>query len=365
MNPLEARLDYPLHDRLPAPAHGLEVAPGIRWLRMPLPFALDHVNLWLLRDEFQGRDGWTVIDTGIASDTIRATWERIIAEQLEGLPIVRVLCTHTHPDHVGLAAMLTERFGAPLWMTQGEYAAGRILSATLPGANGESAAAHFRRHGMAPAFVELVRQRNDGYFASLVPAMPLSFTRLIGGHEVVIGQRRWRVVIGLGHSPEHAALWCAADRILVSGDMVLPRISTNVSVHDIEPEGNPLQWFLDSLRAYEDCDPDTLVLPSHGRPFRRLHERLAQLRDHHAARLSELLDAARERPLDAAAAVKVIFHRQFDTHQMTFAMGEALAHLHALWYAGQLVREIEPGDRIRFVAVPGARLPPGLAGAAG
>jgi glyoxylase-like metal-dependent hydrolase (beta-lactamase superfamily II) len=361
VNPHESRLDYPLQDRQPAPAQTIEVAPGIRWLRMPLPFALDHVNLWLLRDCFEGRDGWTVVDTGIASDPVRAIWERVIAEQLDGLPIVRVLCTHTHPDHVGLAAMLTERFGAPLWMTQGEYAAGRILSATLAGANGDSAAEHFHRHGMDPSFVETIRKRNDGYFASLVPAMPLSFTRLIGGHEVTIGARRWRVLIGLGHSPEHAALWCAADHILISGDMVLPRISTNVSVYDIEPVSNPLQWFLDSLRAFEPCDPETLVLPSHGRPFRRLHERLRQLRDHHAARLAELLDAARERPLDAAAAVKVIFHREFDTHQLTFAMGESLAHLHALWYAGQLIRTVEPGDRIRFEAVAGARLPVGQA----
>jgi glyoxylase-like metal-dependent hydrolase (beta-lactamase superfamily II) len=360
LNPLEARLDYPLGGRLPGPAATIEVAPGIRWLRMPLPFALDHINLWLLRDSFEGRDGWTVIDTGIASGEIRGLWDRVIADRLDRLPIVRVLCTHTHPDHVGLAAMLTDRFEAPLWMTLGEYAMGRILSSTMAGANGDSAAAHFTRHGMDAAFVAAVRQRNQGYFASLVPAMPLSFTRLIGGRDVRIGGRRWQVVIGRGHSPEHAALYCAEDGILVSGDMVLPRISTNVSVYDIEPTSNPLQWFLDSLRAFEPCGPDTLVLPSHGRPFRKLHERLRQLREHHAARLADLLEAARERPLTAGEAVKVIFHRDFDTHQMTFALGESLAHLHALWYGGQLEREIDAAGVVRFGAAPGARpQPPG------
>jgi glyoxylase-like metal-dependent hydrolase (beta-lactamase superfamily II) len=274
LNPLEAQLDYPLGDELPAAAIRIEVAPGIFWIRMPLPFALNHINLWLLRDRFDGRDGWTVIDCGISDDVIRGLWERVIAEQLDGLPIVRVLCTHTHPDHVGLAAMLTERFSAPLWMTQGEYTTGRILSATIPGANGESAATHFRTHGMGAAFVEAVRQRNQGYFATLVPAMPLSYTRMRGQDAVRIGGRTWRVIIGFGHSPEHAALHCVEDELLISGDMVLPRISTNVSVYDMEPLSNPLQWFLDSLESFKPCSPDTLVLPSHGRPFRKLHVRL-------------------------------------------------------------------------------------------
>jgi glyoxylase-like metal-dependent hydrolase (beta-lactamase superfamily II) len=353
LNPLEAQLLYPLDEKLPAPATRLEVAPGLFWIRMPLPFALDHVNLWLLRDHFDGRDGWTLIDCGIADATIRGLWERLIAEQLQGLPIVRVLCTHTHPDHVGLAAMLTERFGAPLWMTVGEYAFGRVLCATLPGANGESAAAHFRRHGMEPAFVEGVRNRNRGYFSQLVPAMPLEFTRIIEGQTIRIGERRWQVVVGLGHSPEHAALYCAEDRLLISGDMVLPRISTNVSVFDIEPLSNPVQWFLDSLKKYQPCDPDTLVLPSHGRPFSRLHVRLRQLDDHHQERLSMLLSACRERSLSAAQAVPLMFNRSFDMHQMTFALGEALAHLHALWYDGQLQRSVGPDGAVRF-SVPRA-----------
>jgi glyoxylase-like metal-dependent hydrolase (beta-lactamase superfamily II) len=352
LNPLESQLDYPMGERLPAPAACIEVAPGIFWIRMPLPFALDHVNIWLLRDTFDGRDGWTVIDCGIADKVIRGLWERVIAEQLDALPVVRVICTHTHPDHVGLASMLTERFSAPLWMTLGEYAFGRVLSATMPGANGDSAAAHVRRHGMDADFVDTVRNRNQGYFASLVPAMPLAFTRIIGGQVIRIGGRDWRVIIGLGHSPEHASFYCARDRLLISGDMVLPRISTNVSVWDIEPLSNPVQWFLDSLKQYDACAEDTLVLPSHGRPFRKLHVRLRQLDDHHQERLAMLLSACRERSLSAAQAVPLLFNRAFDTHQMTFALGEALAHLHALWYAGKARRLVGDDDIVRFEAAP-------------
>jgi glyoxylase-like metal-dependent hydrolase (beta-lactamase superfamily II) len=235
-------------------------------------------------------------------------------------------------------------------MTAAEYAFGRILCATMPGANGDSAAAHYQRHGMEPAFVEEVRSRNRNYFASLVPAMPLAFTRLIEGQGVLIGERTWRVVIGLGHSPEHASLYCADDALLISGDMVLPRISTNVSVFDIEPLSNPVQWFLDSLRKYQGCAEETLVLPSHGRPFRRLHVRLRQLDEHHQERLSLLRSACREKPLTAAQAVPLMFHRDFDTHQMTFALGEALAHLHALWYAGEARRVVGDDGIVRFAA---------------
>ncbi len=348
MNPLEAQLQYPFNDEIPAPAARIQVAPGIFWVRMPLPFALDHVNLWLLRDHFDGRDGWTVIDCGISDKVIRGLWEQLISEQLEGMPIVRVLCTHTHPDHVGLASMLTERFSAPLWMTMGEYAFGRILCAAMPGANGASAAAHYQRHGLDAAFVETVRSRNQNYFASLVPAMPLEFTRLIDGQGVRIGSRTWRVIIGLGHSPEHAALYCEEDRLLISGDMVLPRVLTNVSVWDIEPLSNPVQWFLDSLKKYQPCHQDTLVLPSHGRPFHKLHVRLRQLEEHHQERLAMLLSACRERPVNAAQAVPLMFNRTFDTHQMTFAVGEALAHLHALWYAGEVDRDSGEDGILRF-----------------
>ena len=195
--------------------------------------------------------------------------------------------------------MLTDRFSAPLWMTLGEYAFGRVLSATMPGANGESAAAHFRRHGMehpsSRRCATATRVISRAWCRRCRSPSPASS----GVRAIRIGGRTWRVIIGLGHSPEHASLYCAEDRLLISGDMVLPRISTNVSVFDIEPFSNPLQWFLDSLRKFEACDEDTLVLPSHGRPFRKLHVRLRQLDDHHQERLSTLLSACARSPRSA------------------------------------------------------------------
>jgi glyoxylase-like metal-dependent hydrolase (beta-lactamase superfamily II) len=350
MNPLESQLDYPFGDTLPAQAATFEVAPGIRWVRMPLPFALDHVNLWLLRDVYQG-EGWTLVDCGIATDQIRGLWEQIFAQGLDGLPIRRILCTHTHPDHVGLAYWIQQRFGAPLWMTMGEYAMGRVFSAVLPGADGNADAKHFHRHGMPEGpELEAIRARGRRYFSSLVPAMPLSFRRIREGELVRIGARDWRVVVGIGHSPEHASLYCEADQLLLSGDMVLPRISTNVSVFETEPESNPVDWFVASLRKFVPCAEDTLVLPAHGRPFRHLHTRIAQLIDHHDERLETLMTACRARALSAYEATPILFHRKLDTHQSTFAIGESLAHLHSLWYAGKVRRETGADGVIRFAA---------------
>jgi glyoxylase-like metal-dependent hydrolase (beta-lactamase superfamily II) len=350
MNPLEKELDYPLGDLVPGPAARIEVAPGVWWLRMPLPFALNHINLWLLRDSFDG-EGWTVVDTGAATGDTHGLWQRLIADGLDGLPIRRVLCTHMHPDHLGMARTLTDRFDAPLWMTMGEYALARVLSAKLPGGDGESAAAHFKRNGAPEGpILEACRERGRGSFAALVPSMPTSFRRIRDHERIRIGERDWRVIVGAGHSPEHAALYCETDGLLISGDMVLPRISTNVSVFEIEPDSNPVEWYLESLGRFDDCRPDALVLPSHGLPFRNLHARLRQQRAHHRERLLEVMQACAQAPCSAADILPVMFKRELDPHQSTFALGEALGHLHALWYAGRLRRM--PGDDgvIRFAA---------------
>lgn len=354
MNPHELALQYPLGDTLPAPTRLVALADGVHWVRMPLPFQLDHVHLYLLRDCHEGRDGWTLVDCGIASQPTRDLWERIFAESLEGLPIVRIVCTHMHPDHVGLADWISARFDVRVWMSAGEYAMARVYSATLRGADGDAAANHFRRHGITdPDQLEAIRARGAHYFAKLVPSVPTSFRRLREDEPVVIGARRWRMITGTGHSPEHASLYSddgPDGALLLSGDMVLPRISTNVSVFEAEPESNPVTWYLNSLRRFDVCAPDTLVLPSHGRPFRGLSERLRQLHAHHAERLDEVRVACSEAPRTAAEIVPIMFRREFDTHQLSFAMGEALAHLHALWYAGELRRETGADGVIRFRA---------------
>lgn len=347
MNPLESQLVYPFADELPPPGGVRALAPGLAWLRMPLPFALDHINLWLLTDEREGRSGYTVIDCGVATDATRANWEQVLAGPMAGAPVLRVLATHCHPDHVGLSGWLCTRFDAPFWLTAGEFGFARMMAAALPGVDGPSAIPHFERHGLnEPAMLEQMRSRRN-YYPSLVPSVPDAYTRLQDNDLVSIGNASWRVITGFGHSPEHASLYCEERNVLISGDMVLPRISTNVSVFAVEPEGNPLQQYLDSLDKFAGLPQDVLVLPSHGKPFRGLHTRIAQLREHHVARLAEVQEACRV-PCSAMDIVPIMFRRQLDAHQLSFALGEALAHLHKLWNDGMLKRVTGVDGIIRF-----------------
>lgn len=349
MNLLERELQYPFGDTLPAPGETFEVAPGVRWLRMALPFALDHINLWLLRDTLDGVEGWTVVDCCIAHDASRAQWERIFATQLEGLPILRVIVTHMHPDHIGLADWLCRRWNAPLWISATDYHVARVLTSagdTLAG--GDAAADFFASHGLVdPESVAKIRARSN-YYANMVPAVPASFVRLLDGATVSIGGRAWRCISGYGHAPEHIALYCEELGALLGGDMMLPRISTNVSVHAGEPEANPLRLFLDSIERFKTLPAGTLGLPSHGKPFTGIHRRVEQLQEHHRDRLAELLEACTQKPHNAAEGLPILFKRQLDLHQMTFAMGETVAHLHLLWFEGLLQRRKGEDGVYRF-----------------
>jgi glyoxylase-like metal-dependent hydrolase (beta-lactamase superfamily II) len=349
-NPRESELHYPLGDTLPQPGEALDLAPGVRWVRMGLPFALDHINLWLLRDCIDGREGWTIVDCGITSDETRANWERVFAERLDGLPVLRVMATHFHPDHLGLAAWLTERWNCRLWISATDFNLARLASSSTVGMGGASAAAFFGSHGLTdPESLQKIRDRAD-YYPKMVPAVPAAFRRLMDGMVLDIGGRRWRCIAGYGHAPEHISLFCEDAPLLISGDMVLPRISTNVSVVDVEPEADPLTLYLQSLQRYLALPADTLVLPSHGKPFTGLHARIDQLREHHDERLAEVMAACRAAPTHAAGLLAVLFKRKLDLHQTTFAMGEAIAHLNALWLGGQLRRECGADGVWRFSA---------------
>ncbi|MDQ8030416.1 MAG: MBL fold metallo-hydrolase [Bordetella sp.] len=354
MNPNESKLAYPWGDTQPEPGRALEVAPGVKWLRMPLPFALDHINLWLIRDERDGRAGWTVVDCGISRDEVKARWEDVFEHELEGLPVLRVLVTHMHPDHVGLADWLCERWNAELWMSMTDYMVAVLWSSRRgdagAGPGGQAAVEHFARHGLLdPEAQEQIRQRAN-YYPGLVPSMPRRYTRVLDGDVLRIGALGWRAIVGYGHAPEHMSFQCDALGVLISGDMVLPRISTNVSVFDYEPDANPLPLYLRSLDHYEGIAEDTLVLPSHGRPFRGLHERIAQQHAHHAERLAEVLQACAT-PQSTTDIVPVMFRRKLDLHQLTFAMGEALAHLHALYFEGKLSRHTDADGIVRFTRI--------------
>lgn len=355
----ELALEYPLGSALPEPGRALALPGGLRWLRMGLPFALDHINLWLLPDEIDGRRGWTVVDCGIDDAATRAHWASVFETALDGLPVLRVLVTHMHPDHIGLAHWLCERFSTPeaecrLWISATDWHVARLASQASLGQGqnqgGSDAAAFFASHGLVDAgSLEKVRARR-GYYGSLVPAVPLRHARLHEGLVLRIDGRDWRCIAGYGHAPEHIALFRADDGLLISGDMVLPRISTNVSVYESEPEADPLPMFLDSIERLRTLPATTLVLPSHGRPFRGLHTRIGQLQRHHEERLAEVLQACTQAPVSAAEMLPVLFKRPLDLHQTTFAMGEAVAHLHALWRRGRLMRRRGADGVWRFVA---------------
>ena len=261
--------------------------------------------------------------------------------------MLRVLVTHAHPDHVGNADWLCKRWEAPLWMSTGEYFFIRMLSAALPGVDGSANLPHFEKHGMIdPEMVEKIGQRKS-YFPTYVPSVPHAYHRLSDQQELRIGANTWRVITGFGHSPEHVALYSMDLNVLIAGDMVLPRISTNVSVFAIEPESNPVQEYLDSLTKYRHLPTSTLVLPSHGKPFRGLQTRIDQLNQHHHDRLAEVITACAT-PQTACDITTIMFRRQLDAHQMTFALGEALAHLNKLWFDGVLTRRLGADGVYRF-----------------
>lgn len=333
-------LHYP-HSHPPAAAVRQEVAPGIFWLRMPLPFQLDHINLWLLRDD----DGWAIVDTGFASDDVRGIWESVLAD-LDG-PVTKLVVTHFHPDHLGLATWLMARIGAPLYMTSGEFLTAHAVWNEVGGHGARFMTEQFRQHGLGGELLAKFATRGSGY-RQAVPALPDHYHRLLDRAGLEIGGHNWQVRVGYGHSPEHAALYCQELGVLISGDMLLPKISTNISVFAATPDANALSWYLDSLtQMAREIPSRTLVLPSHGLPFSGVQARVGALRAHHEERLRALEEAC-EAPQSAAGLLSTLFPRALDTHQTMFAMGEAIAHLNHLEQAGRMARIIGTDGVIRF-----------------
>jgi glyoxylase-like metal-dependent hydrolase (beta-lactamase superfamily II) len=335
-------LRYP-HAQPPAAGERIEVAPGVYWLRMPLPFQLDHINLWLLRDG----DGWTIVDTGFPDDAVRATWRQVIAG-LDG-PVRRLIVTHFHPDHLGLATWLQEETGAELSMTTGEFLTAHAVWHEVGGHGARFIVEQFRRHGLDDERLARFAQRGSGY-RKAVPALPEHYHRLMAGDVTAIDGKGWRVLIGHGHAPEHMALYCAELGVLISGDMLLPKISTNISVFAATPDADALRWYLDSLdEMVREIPDETLVLPSHGLPFFGVASRVQALHDHHAERLRALENSCQDAPQSAAGLLDVLFQRALDTHQTMFAMGEAIAHLNYLEQAGRLSRSCDADGVIRYL----------------
>ncbi len=333
-------LDYPF-DTLPPGGETREVAPGVHWIRMPLPFALDHINLWLIEDG----EGVVIVDTGYGLEATQDAWNTILTRL--GRPVTRIIVTHCHPDHLGLAQWLAEKTGAPITMTLGEFLGGHALWHPLPGYNATDMVAQFRQHGLDEARCDALARRGNAYKRG-VPSLPSSYDRVIDGDVLEIGGHDWKVIVGYGHSPEHMSLHCESAGILISGDMLLPRISTNVSVFAATPDDDPLGRFLESIRGFKQLPAATLVLPSHGSPFRNIGVRVDQLVEHHADRCAELL-AACAVPHCAGELLATLFPRELDTHQVMFAMGEAIAHLNHLARKNEVCRSVGSDGIVRFI----------------
>jgi len=325
-------LIYPFAQK-PAPGETVEVAPGILWLRMPLPFQLNHINLWLLEDG----DGWAVVDTGVNTNACKELWEKVFETALNGLPVTRVIVTHLHPDHVGLAGWIAERFGAPLLMSRTDYLMCRMLVMDTGKEAPWEGVSFYKAVGFPDDAIEHYKKRFGG-FGMGVHRLPQSYVRLQADDVLTIGGRDWRVVIGSGHAPEHVCLWCERDNIMISGDQILPRISSNVSVFPTEPEGNPLQDWLDSCARLRDLvDPNVLILPAHNEPFRNARKRLQDLIDDHEAGLARLVDMLGE-PRRAVDVFPALFRARITSGNYLMATGESLAHLNCLIARGDAVR---------------------------
>lgn len=320
----------------------IEVAPGVHWLSTPLPFRLRAINLYLLEDG----DGWTIVDCGYSRDDVRAQWEQVWATTLGGRPIKRLLVTHFHPDHLGNSAWICERWNLRPWLTQAEWLTANLVIDHRNAGDIDRRIAFHAEHGLDAAREEVFRTGNVHYSRGV--RLPPTYNRLFDGDELEIGGRRWSLIVGRGHSPEHASFYCDDLGVLIAGDQLLPEITTNVSVWPDEPDADPLALFLQSLdRFLPRLRPDTLVLPAHRRPFIGAHARIAELKAHHAERLDQVLAAAANGPLSAGSLLDVLFPADLDGHQIGFAMGEALAHLNYLVNTGDL-RRYRADGRIRF-----------------
>ncbi|MBV1774137.1 MBL fold metallo-hydrolase [Burkholderiaceae bacterium DAT-1] len=325
---------YPFHDQQPAAGTRMQVAPGVHWVRMPLPIALNHINLWLIEDG----EHFASVDSGMATPQTREAWEAIFAS---GVRLSKTIATHYHPDHLGLLNWLSERFAVPVYMSLGEFVSAHALFNDVAGFDTPAYAEHFVSHGLPAESDTLMRSRGSAYLRG-IDGLPLHYRRLSEGSLLEIGGHSWRCIAGFGHSPEHMALYNGDAGVLISGDMLLPKISTNVACGPSEAEGDPLAAFLASIERFLELPNDTLVLPSHGKPFVGIHGRVKALLAHHEERLHALAEAC-DHPRHAYSLIPVLFGRELDHYQTFFAMSEGIAHLNHLWHQGVLQREAIEG----------------------
>lgn len=335
-----AGLTYPWGDFAPGPGKAHPIANGVSWVRIPMPGSLGHINSWLLDDG----DGVAVVDSGMLLKECSDAWKALFDGDLKDRTVTRVFGTHMHPDHIGLAGWLCKRFGSEVWMTRGEWLTARMLAADVRDEFPVEALALQRGAGWDDDVLKQQAAKGWSRFSRMLFPMPLSYRRIKDGDQIEFGAHRWRVVVGSGHSPEHACLWNEAEGVLISGDQVLPRISSNVSVNISEPLADPLGEWLASISKLLDILPDDLlVCPAHGEPFKGLHTRLIALRDEHHRRLDDVHEAMGRRPLRAIDCFPLLFNRTIGENNRELATGEAIAHLNRLMAEGRAVREMRDG----------------------
>lgn len=341
---LAEALRYPW-ETPPAPGEVIELAPDLLWVRLKLPFQLNHVNIYLLADG----DGWTMIDSGFGNEETIAAWTKLFEGPLAHVRITRLIVTHSHPDHVGLAGWVVERFGCPLYMSQVEYLQSVYHQNRGTEERKMAQRLFFRRHGMDEALTEQLLGRGQDYLKR-VSVLPASYRRISHGDEIAIGNRRFKVLTGGGHALDQVMLYCATDKLFFSADQVLSKISPNISVWAVEPDQNSLGEYLASLASLTTTLPyDLLVLPGHGVPFYGLKTRIKQLADHHEERCGLIATACHEQPKTSAELVPVVFNkRPLDPHQMGFAAGELIAHVNYMLVEGRLTVEPATDGILRF-----------------
>ncbi len=321
-------------DARPNNGETLEVADGILWLRMPLPYSLNHINLSLLRDG----ERWAIIDTGVGTAESKNLWHSVFKGAMGGDPASHVVATHMHPDHIGCAGFLTHHFDVDLWMSCDEYMMCRILVADTGRDAPEEGERFYRDAGFTDEQLEAYK-RAFGFFGEYVTPLPEAYKRLHDGDRLLIGGQAWSVISGGGHSPEHVCLLDTDRNLLIAGDQLLPTISPNISVWPTEPLANPLQdWFASLHRLRKTVPENTLVLPAHGKPFRGAHERIDALILEHEDRLAKLRDVC-VKPQRVIDVFPAIYRTRIDARNRIMAAGEALSHLNYLVDAGELKTE--------------------------
>jgi glyoxylase-like metal-dependent hydrolase (beta-lactamase superfamily II) len=329
-----AGLTFP-HATPPEPGGLVEIAPGVLWLRLALPFQLNHVNVYLIEDE----GGWAVLDTGLGDDETRGAWDAVLAGPLKGSRLTRLIVTHFHPDHVGLAGWMGERWGLPLHMSQTEYLFSLAMQLDRAGAGDGQLREFHRTTGLNEEQIEQVVGRGHSYLKRTT-GLPPTFNRLMAGDRLSLGGRQFDVSTGGGHAPEQVMLFEPDRGLFFSADQVLAKISPNVSVWAMEPDADPLGHYLSSLTQIRASLPeDVFVLACHNLPFYGLHRRIDELMQHHAQRCGEIVDACRSAPKNAADIIPMLFKRPLDAHQTGFAVGEVVAHLNYMLRRNELTRE--------------------------